>query len=44
MLSDKASDRPSDKAVDRKVAAQAHWVTAFLRGESSTSPAVGLFD
>jgi uncharacterized protein YjbI with pentapeptide repeats len=32
---DKASDRLIDNAVDRKAAARADWVTAFLRGESS---------
>jgi hypothetical protein len=34
-LTDKASDRLIDRAVDRKAAARADWVTAFLRGESS---------
>jgi hypothetical protein len=34
-LTDKASDRLIDNAVDRKAAARADWVTAFLRGESS---------
>ena len=34
-LTDNASDRLIDNAVDRKAAARADWVTAFLRGESS---------
>ena len=34
-LTDKANDKLIDKAVDRKAAARADWVTAFLRGESS---------
>jgi hypothetical protein len=34
-LIDKANDKLIDKAVDRKAAARADWVTAFLRGESS---------
>jgi hypothetical protein len=37
-LTDKASDRLIDNAVDRKAAARADWVTAFLRGESSIAP------
>ncbi len=32
---DKANDKLIDRAVDRKAAARADWVTAFLRGESS---------
>jgi hypothetical protein len=36
--SDRASARPIERAVDRKAVAQADWVTAFLRGESSIAP------
>jgi hypothetical protein len=35
---DRANDKPIDRAVDRKAVARADWVTAFLCGESSRAP------